>query len=174
MLAAIGPGRYRATRAATSSKLVGASDRMSERIGPPSSWKTPIESPRRSMAKVVGVVEGDVVDVGAARRSRLDQVEGPLDDRQVAQAEEVHLQQAELLDPVHLVLGDDRGVVGIGLPSGLRWMGRYSVSGSSVMTTAAAWMPSWRRRPSSPLATSMTFLASGSVSYMARSSAAAA
>jgi hypothetical protein len=42
-------------------------------------------------------------------------------------------------------------------------MGRYSVSGSLVITTAAAWMPSWRRRPSRPLATSMTFLASGSV-----------
>ena len=42
----------------------------------------------------------------------LDQVEGALDDRQVAQAEEVHLQQAEVLDAVHLVLGDDRGVLG--------------------------------------------------------------
>ena len=60
------------------------------------------------------------------------------------------------------------------LLSGLRWMGTYSVSGRSVMTTAAAWMPSPRRRPSSPLATSMTRLASGSVSYMVRSSAAAA
>ena len=34
--------------------------------------------------------------------------------------------------------------------SGLRWIGRYSVSGSRVITTAAAWMPSWRRSPSSP------------------------
>ena len=57
------------------------------------------------------------------------------------------------------------------LLSGLRWMGTYSVSGRSVITTAAAWMPSPRRRPSSPLATSMTRLASGSVSYMVRSSA---
>ena len=56
------------------------------------------------------------------------------------------------------------------LLSGLRWMGTYSVSGWSVMTTAAAWIPSPRRRPSSPLATSMTRLASGSVSYMVRSS----
>ena len=39
--------------------------------------------------------------------------------------------------------------------SGLRWIGRYSVSGSRVITTAAAWMPSWRRRPSSPRATSI-------------------
>ena len=32
---------------------------------------------------------------------------------EVAQAEEVHLQQPEILDPVHLVLRDDRGVLGI-------------------------------------------------------------
>ena len=56
--------------------------------------------------------------------------------------------------------------------SGLRWTGAYSVTGWSVMTTAAAWMLSWRRRFSSPTATSMTALASGSVSYMPRSSAA--
>ena len=53
--------------------------------------------------------------------------------------------------------------------SGLRWMGRYSVSGSFVMTTAAAWMPSWRRSPSRPLATSMTRRASSSVAYISRS-----
>ena len=53
-------------------------------------------------------------------------------------------------------------------------MGRYSVSGSREMTTAAAWMPSWRRSPSSPSATSTVSLTSGSASYMARSSAAAA
>ncbi len=41
----------------------------------------------------------------------LDQVERDLDDVEVAQAEEVHLQQPEVLDPVHLVLGDDRRVL---------------------------------------------------------------
>ena len=57
--------------------------------------------------------------------------------------------------------------------SGLRCTGRYVVSGSLVITTAAAWMPSERLRPSSPLATSTTFLTSASVSYIARSSDAA-
>ena len=33
--------------------------------------------------------------------------------------EEVHLEQAELLDPVHLVLGDDRGVLGVAAALGL-------------------------------------------------------
>ena len=60
-----------------------------------------------------GVVERDRVDVGPVAGGGLDQVEGPLDDREVAQAEEVHLEQAELLDPVHLVLGDDGGVLGV-------------------------------------------------------------
>ena len=41
------------------------------------------------------------------------------------------------------------------------------------MTTAAAWMPSDRFRPSSPLATSTTFFTSGSASYIARRSEAA-
>ena len=41
-----------------------------------------------------------------------------------------------------------------------------------VITTAAAWMLSWRRRFSRPVATSMTALASASVSYMVRNSAA--
>src|SRR5437660_1013576 len=35
MFAFIGPARYRATRAATSSKEVGASERMRARMGPP-------------------------------------------------------------------------------------------------------------------------------------------
>ena len=52
--------------------------------------------------------------------------------------------------------------------SGLRWIGMYSVSGSFEITTAAAWMPSWRRRPSRPRATSITRFASGSASYISR------
>ena len=56
--------------------------------------------------------------------------------------------------------------------SGLRWIGRCSVSGSLEITTAAAWMPSWRRRPSRPLATSTTRLTSGSAAYISRSSVA--
>jgi hypothetical protein len=43
---------------------------------------------------------------------QLDHVQRPLDDAQVAQAEEVHLEQAQLVDSVHFVLGDNRGVLG--------------------------------------------------------------
>ena len=65
------------------------------------------------------VVEGHRVDVGTRPRRLLDEIEGHLDDRQVAQPEEVHLQQAEVLDAVHLVLRDDRGVTRIGAGLGL-------------------------------------------------------
>ena len=65
------------------------------------------------------VVEGDVVDVEVDPRRRLDELQRPVDDRQVAQAEEVHLEEAEVLHAVHLVLRDDRRVLqaaaGLGL-----------------------------------------------------------
>ena len=61
----------------------------------------------------IGVVERDPVDVRPAAGRRLDQIEGPLDHREIAEPEEVHLEQTEVLDPVHLVLGDDGGLVGI-------------------------------------------------------------
>ena len=64
------------------------------------------------------VIERDVVDVWPVLGGDFDQVEGPLDDREVAQPEEVHLEQPEVFDAVHLVLGDDGcipGVVVVGL-----------------------------------------------------------
>ena len=82
---------------------------MSVRMAPPSSWNTPIESPACEQLVGLVVVEVDVVDVevDAPVASRISS-SGVGDDVEVAQAEEVHLQQAEVLDPVHLVLRDDR------------------------------------------------------------------
>ncbi len=57
--------------------------------------------------------------------------------------------------------------------SGLRWIGEYAVTGSLVMTTAAAWIPSERFKPSRPLATSTTLRTSSSAAYIALRSAAA-
>ena len=59
------------------------------------------------------VVERDGVDVGTLSLGLGHEVEGPFDDREVAQAEEVHLEQPELLDAVHLVLGDDGSLGGV-------------------------------------------------------------
>ena len=58
-----------------------------------------------------GVVERNAVDVGARARRVLDQVERDLQDVEVAQPEEVDLEQPEIGDAVHLVLGDDRRVL---------------------------------------------------------------
>jgi len=59
------------------------------------------------------VVEGDVVDVGTTSGRNLDEVEGALDDGEIPQPEEVHLEQPEIFDAVHLVLGHDWGVARI-------------------------------------------------------------
>ena len=76
-------------------------------------------SARRSISKVSSSSSGDVVDVGAATSAFCDEVERRLDHRQVAKPEEVHLQEPEILDAVHLVLGDDgckgRVLAGFGL-----------------------------------------------------------
>ncbi len=56
---------------------------------------------------------------GRSPVSASNEVEGALHDREVAQAEEVHLEQTEVLDPVHLVLGDDGRVLGVAAGVGL-------------------------------------------------------
>ncbi len=96
------------------------------------------------------VVKGDPVDVGSLAGGGFDEVEGPLDDRQVAQPQEIHLEQAEVLDPMHLVLGDDRGVLdptaGLGLALdgkvlGQRLAGNDHRGGMDAVLTAQALQP---------------------------------
>ena len=81
-------------------------------------------SPATSSVERRGVVERDRVDVEVGIAASADHRTRVGDDVEVAQAEEVHLQQAERLDAVHLVLRDDRCVVGSWPDSGLRWIGR--------------------------------------------------
>ena len=45
---------------------------------------------------------------------RLDVVDGLLDDGEVLQAEEVHLEEADLGDGSHVELGDDLAVLALG------------------------------------------------------------
>ena len=54
-----------------------------------------------------------MVDVDLDPLGPSDQFERVGDDVEVPEAQEVHLQQAEVLDAVHLVLRDDRSVLGI-------------------------------------------------------------
>ena len=70
--------------------------RSASRIPDDSNWKTPIASPRASIAYVFAVVERDRADVDPA-----DELDRLVDHVEVAQAEEVHLEQAERLDVAH-------------------------------------------------------------------------
>ena len=74
-----------------SSKLSGFICRSSDRIGPPSSWNTPSVSPRGEQLVGGLVVELEVFEHEPDAAVRLDVVEGVVDDREVAQPQEVHL-----------------------------------------------------------------------------------
>ena len=72
----------------------------------PSTWKTPITSPRPSSSKVAGSSSGMVSRSSATPWRALDQLAGPRHDGQRRQPEEVDLEQAERLEHLHLELGD--------------------------------------------------------------------
>ncbi len=59
----------------------------------------------------LGVGEIQRVDVDVGAPVCLDVVLGELDDRKVPQSQEVHLEQAQLLDEAHVVLGHDLTVL---------------------------------------------------------------
>ncbi len=73
-----------------------------------SSWNTPVVSPEARSSNVRGVVEGDVVEVDRDAALGPDEVDGLAEDRQVREAEEVELEEAQRLHAVHLVLGHER------------------------------------------------------------------
>ena len=102
----------------------------------------PFVSPRQSRANVSLVVERKLVRIDALAGRLLDQVDGLGQDRQVAQAEKVHLQQAGRLDVAHRPLGDD-----FVLALHAAAAARIRSSGWSAITTAAACVPTLRARP---------------------------
>ena len=69
-----------------------------------------MESPRGQHLVRLLVVERQLVDLDADAVGLLDDLERRLDDVQVAQPEEVHLEEAELGDVVHVELRDELGV----------------------------------------------------------------
>ena len=77
---------------------------------PLSSWKMPFVSPRQSSGERRLVVERERVGIDPLAAGFLDQLDAAGEDRQVAQAEEVHLQQAGRFDVAHRPLGDDVGL----------------------------------------------------------------
>ena len=73
-----------------------------------SSWKTPLVSPRWKSSKVLGSSSGRWSrSIGASGCRCVDEPDGRGEGGEVAQAEEVHLQQPGLLDVAHLPLGGD-------------------------------------------------------------------
>ena len=74
---------------------------------PLSNWNTPLVSPRQSRAKVSASSSGKRVGIDPLAGGLLDQLDDLGEDGQVAQAEEVHLQQAGPLHVGHRPLGDD-------------------------------------------------------------------
>jgi hypothetical protein len=79
----------------------------------------PMELPSLQHLEDLDVIEGHVIDVDFDAMTAFDVLDRAFDDGQVAQAQEVHLQQSELLDGAGLVLGDDRRVLARTVWSGL-------------------------------------------------------
>ena len=67
-----------------------------------SNWKTPVASPRASIAYVFASSSGICADVDIA-----DQLDRLVDHVEVAQTQEVHLEQPEPLHVAHRELGHD-------------------------------------------------------------------
>ena len=164
----IGPGRYSAMTAETSSKLSGRICRSSERIGPPSSWNTPSVSPRPSSSYVGGSSSGTssmrmgglpFITMFSSASSRIVRLRRP--------------RKSILISPSDSEAGWSNCVMMA--PSCGRFMiGMMSSSGSLDMMTPAACTPHWRLRFSRPRAVSSTRWASGSAATTCRNSSASA
>ena len=105
-----GPGRNSATSATMSSKRSGCRRRIRSFMPRDSSWNTAVVRP--DFSSVVGrrVVHRQRVDVerrlAALARIAIDDLHGPVDDGERAQAQEVELDQARGLDVVLVELRD--------------------------------------------------------------------
>ena len=174
MSAAIGPGRYSATSAQMSSNWVGRMERSSERTGVDSSWNTPIVSPAASSRNVASSSRGTASMSSALPLPRsMRRTHSSMMDSVRRPRKSIFSRPRSSTPPMSnwVTIGASAGSVP---DSGLRWIGRKLVSGSGLITTAAACTESWRIRPSRPRATSTTSRTSASSAYMPRSSAAAA
>ena len=144
-----------------SSKLSGFISRSSERIGPPSSWNTPRVSPRASSSYVGLVVQRQRQQVELLAVVELDVLDRVVDDRQVAQAQEVHLEQAERLAGRVVELRDDHAV---GVAAHQRDVVDDRLGAHDHAGGVHAGLPD---QALDARAVSMTFLTSGSCSYSA-------
>jgi hypothetical protein len=77
-----------------------------------SNWKMPLVRPSAKIRKRLRVVERHGVEVEIDPGVAQDP-EGVVDHRHRLQSEEVHLQEAQPFDPLHVPLGDDFVLVGL-------------------------------------------------------------
>ena len=98
-----------------SSNSVGFTCRSASRMPLDSNWNTPVASPFASSANVFGSSSGSCSMSSSVAGRLAHEPHGLVDDVEVAEAEEVHLEQAERLDVAHRVLGHDRLVGALAL-----------------------------------------------------------
>ena len=90
--------------------LSGLSRLSSSRMPSDSSWNTPLASPFCSSSYVSWSSSGRLIQVDLDAARLLDEPDGVVKQRQRAQAEEVHLEQADLLEVAHDPLRRDHGL----------------------------------------------------------------
>ena len=115
---------------------------------PESSWNTPRVSPRARSLYTLGVGDGEVFQVDGFVPVDFDVFQGVADDGEVAQAQEVHFEQADSFAGGVGPAGDECPI------GGTFHMGMQSRSGTEAMMTAQACTPACRTTPSSPRAVS--------------------
>ena len=104
-----------------------------------------------------GIVEREVFEHELDAAVLLDQLERVVDDGERGQAQEVHLEKRELLQPAHVVLGDNF------VPVGLVERDQVASAAAGEITTPAACTPALRAMPSRRSATSSTSSTRGSL-----------
>ncbi len=110
-ISSIGPGRYSAIK--RRDVLDGTDLELAAQIAHAAGFQLEHAQRVRLVQQVVGlrVVERQVVDGHLDAVRPLHHLAGVADDRQRLQAEEIHLQQAEVADRAHRVLRDDGAVL---------------------------------------------------------------
>jgi len=171
MFAAIGPGRYSATRAATSPQVVGNRERTKVRRLDPSSWKTRPYPPAGSRRNVAGSSRFDIVYVGPVAGVSARPCPGPRRSRSSCAGRGSPILSRPSSSTACISYWVTIGASSGRPPgSGLRCTGKCSVSGSLEITTRGCVDPVLAAEPFRPLATSTTRLTSGSAGYISRSS----
>ena len=128
-----GPGLKNALAMARSATVRALSLRRVRCAPSDSHWNTPIVSPRASRSAVAGIVQRDLGQAERRVAVPAHQLGSVGQHGQRADAQQVHLGQAQRLHVAVLELGDEES------PSAPTAPARTSVSGPGVITTPPGW-----------------------------------